>query len=340
VLDFGFHFNLKDSLFENQDVNRIGQLFDNDDYYRDADSSPDLLMNFLGNHDAGRVGFFIEQGFNDISEAEKLQRSVLAHAFMYLSRGVPVVYYGDEQGFTGDGGDVDSRENMDPSLVEVYNDNALIGTRKTTADDNFDQRHPIYQSLQKFAKIRKDHKALRTGLHQNRLIDNPNRIVAFSRIDREEKIEYLAIFNMGTQTRNVAIKVDSYSYSTIFGNKAKVQQGMLSTTLEPLSFVLLKAEQQHTGSEIFDIKMLSAYSENDRLFLPINLTFGKQKALPFAEVDFYLVATDGSETFVSMDNTRPYRAIVLPNVIKGMKELKVLVRDGAGNEMSKRFELK
>jgi glycosidase len=32
VLDFGFHFNVKNSLFENKDVNRLGQLFDNDDY--------------------------------------------------------------------------------------------------------------------------------------------------------------------------------------------------------------------------------------------------------------------------------------------------------------------
>jgi glycosidase len=337
VLDFGFHFNVKDSLFENKDVNRLGQLFDNDDYYRDADSAPDLLMNFLSNHDAGRVGWFINQGFKNISEAEKLQRSVLGHAFMYMSRGIPVVYYGDEQGFTGDGGDVDAREDMDPSLVDVYNDNALIGTRQTTADDNFNQKHPIYQSLQKFAKLRADHQALRTGVHQNRLIDNVNRIIAFSRIDTNEKIEYLAIFNIGMQTRNVSIKVDSLSYSSVFGNNAKVQQGQLTTTLEPLSFVLLKAEQIHKGSEIFDIVMPRTYIDNDRLFVPVNLIFGEQKALPFSEVDFYLIDKEDRETFIATDNTQPYRAVVMPEATQSMKELKVVVRDGVGNEMSKRF---
>jgi glycosidase len=337
VLDFGFHFNVKDSLFENKDVNRLGQLFDNDDYYRDADSAPDLLMNFLSNHDAGRVGWFINQGFKNISEAEKLQRSVLGHAFMYMSRGIPVVYYGDEQGFTGDGGDVDAREDMDPSLVDVYNDNALIGTRQTTADDNFNQKHPIYQSLQKFAKLRADHQALRTGVHQNRLIDNVNRIIAFSRIDTNEKIEYLAIFNIGMQTRKVSIKVDSLSYSSVFGNNAKVQQGQLTTTLEPLSFVLLKAEQIHKGSEIFDIVMPRTYIDNDRLFVPVNLIFGEQKALPFSEVDFYLIDKEDRETFIATDNTQPYRAVVMPEATQSMKELKVVVRDGVGNEMSKRF---
>ena len=340
VLDFSFHFNVKDSLFHNKDVNRLGQLFDNDDYYRDADSSPDLLMNFLGNHDAGRIGFFINQELSSISAAEKLQRSVLAHAFMYMSRGIPVVYYGDEQGFTGDGGDVDARENMDPSLVQVYNDNTLIGTSKTTADDNFDQKHPIYQSLQYFAKLRKEHKALRSGIHQNRLIDNDKRIVAFSRIDTNEKVEYLAIFNMSTQTQKVAVKADSYSYSSIVGNSANVNQGELSTTIEPLSFVLLKADQEHKGSEIFDITMPGIYTDNERVFVPVNLAFGKPKALPFAEVDFYLVSKEGVETYIATDNTQPYRAIIMPQSIDSMTELKVIVRDGTGNEMSKRFALK
>ena len=36
---------------------------------------------------------------------------------MYLSRGNPVVYYGDEQGFIGDGGDQDARQDMFPSQV-------------------------------------------------------------------------------------------------------------------------------------------------------------------------------------------------------------------------------
>ena len=38
-------------------------------------------------------------------DAELLARDRLAHELMYFSRGNPVVYYGDEQGFTGPGGD-------------------------------------------------------------------------------------------------------------------------------------------------------------------------------------------------------------------------------------------
>jgi hypothetical protein len=125
----------------------------------------------------------------------------------------------------------------------------------------------------------------------------------------------------------------------VFGNNAKVQQGKLITTLEPLSFTLLKAQQMHKGSEIFDIMMPGKYTDNERLFIPLNLIFGEQKALPFAEVDFYLVDKDGAESFIAMDNTQPYRAIIMPEATASMVQLKVVVRDGSGNEMSKRFTL-
>jgi hypothetical protein len=199
--------------------------------------------------------------------------------------------------------------------------------------------HPIYQSLKIFAKLRAEHTALRNGVHQNRLIDNDNKMVTFLRIDSAEKFEYLAIFNMGMQTQNVLLKVDSLSFSSVFGNNAKVQQGKLATTLEPLNFVLLKADQIHKGSEIFDIMMPRSYIDDERLFIPLNLIFGEQKVLPFAEVDFHLVDKDTIESFIAMDNTQPYRAVVMPEVIESMKELKEVVRDGAGNEMSKRFTL-
>ena len=52
-------------------------------------------------------------------------------------RGVPTIYSGDEQGFAGDGWDQDAREDMFPSKVAVYNDNRLLGTKATTARQQF-----------------------------------------------------------------------------------------------------------------------------------------------------------------------------------------------------------
>ena len=73
---------------------------------------------------------------------------------MYLTRGQPVVYYGDEQGFSapkdvpGGIGDQRAREDMFPSKVALHNNTYdLIGTNATTADANFDTSHPLYKHI-------------------------------------------------------------------------------------------------------------------------------------------------------------------------------------------------
>ena len=79
---------------------------------------------------------------------------------MYFSRGNPVVYYGDEQGFTGAGGDQDARQDMFPSQDKQYNNltdpipgddgagkNDNIGSDATPMDDNFDPAHPLYRKI-------------------------------------------------------------------------------------------------------------------------------------------------------------------------------------------------
>ena len=125
----------------------LRDLFAQDDYYTDADSNAYSLPTFLGNHDMGRIGNFLAQRNPGATDAELLARDQLAHALMFLVRGMPVVYYGDEQGFTGDGGDKDARQDMLPSQVASYNDDDLIGTDATTADANFDETHPLYAFL-------------------------------------------------------------------------------------------------------------------------------------------------------------------------------------------------
>ena len=94
---------------------RLETFFDNDDWYTDGDSNVYNLPTFLGNHDRGRIGMFLRNANPGAAEAELLARDKLAHALMYFSRGNPVIYYGDEQGFTGAGGDQDARQDMFPS---------------------------------------------------------------------------------------------------------------------------------------------------------------------------------------------------------------------------------
>ena len=67
------------------------------------------------------------------TESELLARDKLAHQLMYLSRGNPVVYFGDEQGFTGAGNDQAARQDMFESQDLEYDNRATTRARTTTS---------------------------------------------------------------------------------------------------------------------------------------------------------------------------------------------------------------
>lgn len=343
VLDFGFQSVVSDVFYRGKDPQLISQLFDNDDYYNDHDSQADLLMNFIGNHDMGRAGFFIQDANPDISEDEKLQRFILSHAFMYISRGVPVVYYGDEQGFTGDGGDVGARENMFASQVASYNDNNLIGTNATTADNNFDKTHPIYVALGKLADIRQQHKALRYGVTINRLTDASKQVLAISRIDKQESREYLAVFNASNEQQTISVQASSLSYQLIHGTGThEIANSKIKVDLPGLSYALLKADEKIAAEdEVLDIKFTGMESSNERVKFSYELVLPEDSQSPFhlAEVTTELVDEDGNHVLVAKDNTPPYSAVVLQSIIdkNKPKKIKVTVTSGTRQTVEKEF---
>ncbi|MCW8832975.1 MAG: alpha-amylase family glycosyl hydrolase, partial [Colwellia sp.] len=158
VLDFAFQQAMQHSLVDQKGTDVLAKLFAQDHFYRTAhtdisNTDANQLVNFTGNHDMGRFAYLLKQSKHNYSEAEQIQRNLLANAMMYFSRGVPVVYYGDEQGFVGDGGDQASRQDMMPSQVASYNDDDLLATDKTTAVDNFDTNHLFYQTFSKYAEL-------------------------------------------------------------------------------------------------------------------------------------------------------------------------------------------
>ena len=110
VLDFPFQDAARNFASKGAPTSQLGTFFRNDDWYTDADSNVYQLPTFLGNHDMGRIGFFVNADNAGASEDELVARDWLAHELMYFSRGNPVIYYGDEQGFTGSGGDQVARQ--------------------------------------------------------------------------------------------------------------------------------------------------------------------------------------------------------------------------------------
>ncbi len=246
VLDFPFQAAAQRFAASSAPTDDLRAFFAGDDWYTDADSNVYQLPTFLGNHDMGRIGLFVRNANAGATDAEVLARDRLAHELMYLSRGNPVVYYGDEQGFVGDGGDQAARQDMFPSQVASYNDDDLIGTDATTADSNFDPTHPLYRAIARLSHLTQKHEALRDGAQIHRLSSTAAGIYAFSRIDRRDQREYVVVLNNSEQPQTATIPTYSAKrdYLRIYGDGRRWLESNrsagLTVTVQPLSAVVYK----------------------------------------------------------------------------------------------------
>src|SRR4029453_9588572 len=120
----------------------------------------------------GRIGSFVVADSPGAGDAAWVARDRLAHELMFLSRGNPVIYYGDGQGCTGPGGDQNARQSMFASRVPDYLDDDLLGTTATHAQDNFVASHPLYRDIAGLAALTRQHPALRDGAFQSRYADD------------------------------------------------------------------------------------------------------------------------------------------------------------------------
>ncbi|MFT6919111.1 MAG: glycosidase [Cognaticolwellia sp.] len=159
---------LQQTLVEQKGTDVLAKLFAQDYLYQTShqdieNTNANQLVNFTGNHDMGHFAYTLKESDYNYGESEQIQRNLLAHAPLYFSRGVPIIYYGDEQGFVGDGGDQASRQDMMPSQVVSYNDDDLLASNHTTADDNFDTSHLFYQNFAQYAELYQQYPALRFG---------------------------------------------------------------------------------------------------------------------------------------------------------------------------------
>ncbi|OYZ26947.1 MAG: hypothetical protein B7Y31_13530 [Novosphingobium sp. 16-62-11] len=195
VLDFAFQAAVRDVLGKGKGTVVLAELFDGDVLYEGGEAAALRLPTFLGNHDMARFSTLVKEDRPGISSNELLARVQLGHAMLLTLRGAPVIYYGDEQGFVGDGGDQAAREDMFPSRVASYNDNTLIGTSATTARSNFDEAHPLFHTIASLSAIRRAHPALMRGAQIVRDYAQTPGLFSVSRIDPATRAEIFIAFN-------------------------------------------------------------------------------------------------------------------------------------------------
>ncbi len=190
VLDFALQSALVDVFAKQQGTARFSAIFSQDHYYRDANQ----LLTFAGNHDMGRFGYYVNQQ-TQLTEEQKVAAMELAHAFLFFARGVPVIYYGDEQGFVGYGNDKGARQDMMPSKVAEDRDLPLLANTKTTADDNFDTTSYFFRAYADFAALYQQLPALRHGKQKVIMGESDGGTFAFTRSTNDSQL--LVVFNAG-----------------------------------------------------------------------------------------------------------------------------------------------
>ncbi|MFE9094352.1 pullulanase-type alpha-1,6-glucosidase [Streptomyces sp. NPDC007264] len=246
TLDFPFQDAARAYASQGAGAQKLASVFGDDYRYTTDKANAYEQVTFLGNHDMGRIGYFLNQDNPKATDAELLAKDKLANEVMFLSRGNPVVYYGDEQGFTGSGGDKDARQTMFASKVADYLDDDEIGTDRMHASDAYDTTAPLYREIAALGKLRKDNPALTDGVQTQRYAADGAGIYAFTRTDARTGQEYVVAFNNAGEARSATFATGSADmrFRGIYGTSDEVTSGgdkKVTVTVPAGSAIVLKA---------------------------------------------------------------------------------------------------
>jgi glycosidase len=332
VLDFPFQAKATEYASGYSNAAALTALFENDDYYTSAQSSASNLITFLGNHDVGRAGYIISS--KRIQPAEQLlPRTNLANALMYFSRGIPVVYYGDEVGMTGtnSGKDQFARQDMFATDIEIWKNEVRIGGSPIGNGNSFTatSQSPVAQYLIKLAQIRKENPALANGPMLERF--SKYALYVISKKDVVENREYLVAFNNSDteEVVEVTTATSTGGWSQILGTTdVTTNQNKVTFTVPALSTIALKA---NSPIDQFATKFTKLTISMDDL-----TGFYKVKAgissKDFLSVEFF-ARNVGSTKWISqgVDTGAPYSIFLDPiDFPKKKIEIRAIARNSKG----------
>lgn len=274
-----------------------------DDYFtrgRIAHTPP----TFIGNHDIGRAAYMIRT-LGVGAPGPLLDRVGLGYSLLYLLRGAPVVYYGDEYGIIGRGGDKAARHDLFPTRVVEWQaeervHGAPIGTRSY-----FDlPEEDLERTVRNLARLRTEHPVLATGATVIRRADRSTLVV--SRIGGSR--EYLAAFNAANRavTVSTTTATPSSRWTPLLGGAAAASnaQGAVSFEIAPLGTVLLRADEALRGRSRSRPALRIARD---------NLTDMWRVSVPGANpgsVSFAVKRSRGTWMLLAADDSPPYRAFL------------------------------
>jgi glycosidase len=168
VLDFDFQKQVKSFVQFGVSAESLAELFNRDDLYTTSTTNAYGLATFLGNHDMGRIGYFLSNAVSAGESQTLLERAKLANAALFLLRGGPVLYYGDEKGMTGTGGDKKARQDMFATQVVDWQSEVRIGSTPIKNLSAFEVKNPLEDQITELQKVIAANPGLRNGTQQVR----------------------------------------------------------------------------------------------------------------------------------------------------------------------------
>ncbi len=329
ALDFPFQRVAVDYATSSSSASVLENLFAYDDYYTSSNSSASSLVTFLGNHDMGRVAFLINAKRVN-PQSQLLARVKLAHVLLYLSRGIPTVYYGDEVGMTGseNGNDQRARQDMFPTQVEMWKNEPRVGSKPVKDGDSFSEKsHPISDLLKNLGQLRKEHPALANGQMQIRYAKGP--LFIFSKRAVGENTEYLIALNNSSKKVSATVPTaTSGNWEKLLGSASfEGNRSEVSISLSPFGYAVLRGKKGITETTV-NLGKLSSKTDFLSGFEKLSASVATRD-LATAE---FLIRSKGKTDWVSVgvDLNRPYSVYINPEDFSGNLEFKAIITNSKG----------
>jgi alpha-amylase len=281
-----------------------------DDYYRTPDGVGVTPPTFLGNHDMGRAAYEIASQGGGLTGAPLLAHLELGYDLLYLMRGAPVVYYGDEVGMIGTGGDQAARQDMFPTQVTDWQTQPRAGSPPIGTGSSFDVTNdPLEGEMKQLAALRQSNPALATGWTIPRYAKGG--VLVVSRIDPATKTEYVAAFDNGGAGATVTVQTSTAGgWSALLGSGSPTSTaaGRLTLTIPAVGAVLHKANGAVLAAPLPKPKLLVAPDDLSSL---VAATATVADPAPVS-VGFAWRTGTGLWHRIDVDTSPPYRGFIDP----------------------------
>ena len=210
------------------------------------------LTTFIGNHDEGRGNSAIATR-TSATGATLVEKVNLGNSVLFLMRGSPTVYYGDEIGMISSGGDSAARQDMLPTQVPSWQTQMRIGSSPIGNGSGLDPAllgHPIASHITALQTLRAAHPALANGAFIPRQYSGM--LASWSRVSPTDRYEYVVVMNGADVQGTIKVNTSTPSsqFAPLFGTQTAVTSsstGSINFTVPARTAMVFKAVKQLPG---------------------------------------------------------------------------------------------